>query len=641
MRLTLRTLLAWLDDTLPPAEVRQIGQQVNESPFAKELVERIHRVARQRRLTVPASSGPDGTDPALVASYLDNELSPEQVAEFEKKCLTSDVHLAEVASCHQILSLIGQKAKVPPEAKQRMYHLVKGREAVGSHAKVPRQFPPPREPAAAPVAPWAPPEPPHRSALERYGPPAAVVGLMALLVWSALTILNPGAGPGGGTGYEIVSPGTKATPASEAAKAGPDQAAPTLAPLPGLLAEGTQPPAPEEKEKDSGKDAAKEKEPPPLPPGAVGVVSKADGLLLRARPDAPTKWERLAAQAPLRDGDRIVSLAPFRPTLDLGGAKVELVRHAEVKLRRADPGTAAHFELVLGRVVLHGASPAAPVLVDFARNPVTITPAEGGVVGLERVDSRKPGEPETSPPGLRVYAPEGQVALAAGDATATLSGPGSLTYLLPKTFTPKKDEAPPRWVGEPPSPADEELGKKFAANFKDGEDLLRSLVTAQEDDLPEIRSLSISALAALGSLDMVATALSTPGDKHTRRAAIRALRAAQDRGPAAAKDVRAVLEDLYGKEGADEIEKLLLGFTAAERGQAKTYERLVADLKSPVIGIRELALDDLQALTGRDALGYDPDTAEGPGLKSWQDLLQRKELPPKAATEEKEKEKKG
>ena len=78
MRLTLRTLLAWLDDTLPPAEVREIGKQVAESPFAKELVERIHRVTRQRRLTVPSDTGPDATDPNVVASYLDNELEPDR-----------------------------------------------------------------------------------------------------------------------------------------------------------------------------------------------------------------------------------------------------------------------------------------------------------------------------------------------------------------------------------------------------------------------------------------------------------------------------------------------------------------------------------------------------------------------------------
>src|ERR1700739_741024 len=105
LRLTLRTLLAWLDDTLSPSEVREIGRQVGESPVGKELVERIQRVTRQRRLTVPRSSGREPTDPTLVAAYLDSELDPESVGEFEKKCLTSDVHLAEVASVHQILSL--------------------------------------------------------------------------------------------------------------------------------------------------------------------------------------------------------------------------------------------------------------------------------------------------------------------------------------------------------------------------------------------------------------------------------------------------------------------------------------------------------------------------------------------------------
>ena len=57
MRLTLRTLLAWLDDTLEPSQVREIGKQVAESPFAQELTERIHRVTRQRRLSVPEQFG--------------------------------------------------------------------------------------------------------------------------------------------------------------------------------------------------------------------------------------------------------------------------------------------------------------------------------------------------------------------------------------------------------------------------------------------------------------------------------------------------------------------------------------------------------------------------------------------------------
>src|SRR5436190_15793977 len=177
MRLTLRTLLAWLDDTLEPSQVREIGKQVAQSPFAQELGDRIHRVTRQRRLSVPSGSGADAADPNLVASYVDNDLDPESVAEFEKKCLTSDVHLAEVASVHQILSLLGQKVKVPPAARTRMYQLVKGREALSRRESI-AQRPPAPEPVTAPLQPWVVPEAPQRPWFERYGPVAVCLLLI-------------------------------------------------------------------------------------------------------------------------------------------------------------------------------------------------------------------------------------------------------------------------------------------------------------------------------------------------------------------------------------------------------------------------------------------------------------------------------
>src|SRR5436190_12239209 len=132
MRLTLRTLLAYLDDTLEPSEIKEIGQKVAESDAAQELIARIKQVTRKRRLTTPPLTGPGAKfDPNVIAEYLDNELSGEQVAEIEKICLESDVHLAEIAACHQILTLVlGEPALVPPTARERMYGLVKGREAI-------------------------------------------------------------------------------------------------------------------------------------------------------------------------------------------------------------------------------------------------------------------------------------------------------------------------------------------------------------------------------------------------------------------------------------------------------------------------------------------------------------------------------
>ena len=84
MRLTLRTLLAYLDDTMDPAEIKEFGKRVAESDAAQELIARIRQITRRRRLTAPPATGPNAFDPNTVAEYLDNKLSNEQVAEWKR-----------------------------------------------------------------------------------------------------------------------------------------------------------------------------------------------------------------------------------------------------------------------------------------------------------------------------------------------------------------------------------------------------------------------------------------------------------------------------------------------------------------------------------------------------------------------------
>ncbi len=125
MRLTLRTLLAYLDDVLEPAQTKQIGLKIQESPVAGVLVSRIREVMRRRRLSAPDVSGSHiGIDSNIVAQYLDNTLPANQVAEVERVLLSSDELLAEVAACHQVLTLVlGQPCEVSTHSRERLYAL--------------------------------------------------------------------------------------------------------------------------------------------------------------------------------------------------------------------------------------------------------------------------------------------------------------------------------------------------------------------------------------------------------------------------------------------------------------------------------------------------------------------------------------
>jgi hypothetical protein len=620
MRLTLRTLIAWLDDTLTPAEVRTIGQQVAESPFAKELVERVQRVTRQRRLTYPGDLGSEPVDPNFVAAYLDNELSPEQVAEYEKRCLTSDVHLAEVASVHQVLSLIGQKAKVPADAKLRMYRLVRGRETTRQQAETkarPRPAPaPPKRPVSEPIEAWSSSVPTRRSMLERFGPPAAVIAMILLLSWAAIRSLRPEAP------NTTVAANLPTKPAEQPARPGDAPKVPTGPDETAANNPAAQSPVPPEStpKPESTKPAEEST------PDDVGTFEAIQGVVLRANPET-NGWDRVEAKAPLKARSRLLNLAPFRNTLRLGKAEVDLVDSTDVSLDDSEKDQPPRLELKRGQIVVRSAAGSSPFAVRFEGQVLAITAPAGLVVGVERNPTLMPGQSDPAPARLRIFVPEGRVVLRAGEAEETLTGPGEISLQISGRFGEKGRQPQPAWVTETaPSGFSKEVGDQFVALLRPGRPILSDLVEAMDDPLKDVKRMAVYALGSIGSMEQVVEVVSRKEEPTVHRACIEVLRSGLAQGGETAKAVREALLRQYDQPWADINEKLLVGYRPEDAQDEATMAKLVEYLSAPSRGTRQLALDNLRTLTGRgDNLEYDPDSPEGKGLKAWQDLVRKKE----------------
>ena len=125
MRLTLRTLLAYLDNTLDSQDSEILKNKLAESGFATQLVQRIRELQKRSDLSAPSplARGPV-EDANVICEYLDSTLPVEQVAEVERACLDSDPHLAEAAACHQILTMVlDNPANVTVVLRDRIYQL--------------------------------------------------------------------------------------------------------------------------------------------------------------------------------------------------------------------------------------------------------------------------------------------------------------------------------------------------------------------------------------------------------------------------------------------------------------------------------------------------------------------------------------
>lgn len=152
MRLTLRTLLSYLDNVLDAPARAELEKQIESNENAGEWLHRTRDVMRRLKLGAPEIDGTNSVDdPNTVAEYLDRALPEESVAEFERVCLESDAMLAEVASCHHVLAMVlTDKPAVDPDTQKRL-HRLQADLAEAMRSRVEQAHPSPQIEAAEPL----------------------------------------------------------------------------------------------------------------------------------------------------------------------------------------------------------------------------------------------------------------------------------------------------------------------------------------------------------------------------------------------------------------------------------------------------------------------------------------------------------
>ena len=402
--------------------------------------------------------------------------------------------------------------------------------------------------------------------------------------------------------------------ATEAAKVAGD----TTKPQPDRVAEratekASPSPAPETADtskvaKSSTEAKSKDAAVPTVPSGSSGLAEKSDGLFLRYNTDN-REWDRLNAGDPLE---------PLRsPALP---DSVPRVDHDGKDANHHGGGDGSPHPLRLDRRGARAGTRAGPALDP----PAGLQYSQGRLlepVRQPRYATREHGRPrEDRAADLRAAGPANRsrwrFAASREKSTFTIdskqeelkaSNVAVIDAGQVRIATP--DSLPP-WATQPePSPYELQVRDQFLKMFHPGRPILAELVAAIEDERKEIKDLAIRAMKALGDLSLLMPMLTRDDDPIARRRTIKAIRSymARPRGrqPRAHRARRGIRRRDLGAIA----QHMLVGYSPEEVAKGDIYPRLVG-LLSPdqgSVGIRELALDSLRRLTGRDDLGYDPD----------------------------------
>lgn len=129
MRLTLRNLLEWLDQTgWENATLERLGEIIRQPQRAHEWIKRLQRLRQDSNIrSLDNRSELEAADPNRLAKYLDRELDDHATIAFEKNVLHNDQLLRDLIRCHLAAHRAANSGAngVSLSLRQHIYNLAK------------------------------------------------------------------------------------------------------------------------------------------------------------------------------------------------------------------------------------------------------------------------------------------------------------------------------------------------------------------------------------------------------------------------------------------------------------------------------------------------------------------------------------